>query len=55
MQSTKNLDVTIDNKLTQREHINNVCKAAHYQVRALRHISKYVFEDFAKSDQKIAV
>jgi hypothetical protein len=41
--------VTIDNKLSLNEHVNNVCKAAHYHSRALRHVRKYVSEDIAKS------
>jgi Reverse transcriptase (RNA-dependent DNA polymerase)/Endonuclease-reverse transcriptase len=47
--STKSLGVTIDSKLTLSDHVNNVCKAAHYHVRALRHVRKYVSEDIAKS------
>jgi len=41
--------VTIDNNVTLTEHVNNACKAAHYHVRALRHVRKYVSEDIAKS------
>src|SRR5258706_10961605 len=48
-QSTKSLGVTIDNKLTLNEHVNNVCKAAHYHVRALRHVRKYISENTAKT------
>ena len=47
--STISLGVTIDNTLTLNEHVNNVCKAAHYHVRALRHVRKCVSEDIAKS------
>jgi len=47
--STKSLGVTIDNTLTLSDHVNNVCKAAHYHCRALRHVRKYVSEDIAKS------
>jgi len=47
--STKRLGVIIDNKLTLNEHVNNVCMAARYQVRALRHVRKYVCEDVVKS------
>ena len=49
VQSTKSLGVTIDNKLTLHEHVNNVCKAAYYHVRAVRHVRKYITEDTAKS------
>src|SRR5258706_13791058 len=48
-QSTKSLGVTIDNKLTLNEHVNNVCKAAHYHVRALGHVRKYITENTAKT------
>jgi len=41
--------VTIDNKLTFNDHVSNVCKAAHYHVRALRHVRKYVSQDIATS------
>ena len=47
--STKNLGVTIDNALTLTEHGNSVCEAAHYHVRALRHVRKCVSEDITKS------
>src|SRR5258706_332387 len=48
-QSTKSLGVTIDNKLTLNEHVNNVCKAAHYHVRALCDVRKYITENTAKT------
>jgi hypothetical protein len=48
-QSTKSLGVTIDSKLTLTEYVNYVCKTAHYHVRALRRVRKYVSEDIAKS------
>jgi Reverse transcriptase (RNA-dependent DNA polymerase) len=47
--STKSLGVTIDSKLTLSDHVNNVCRAAHHHVRALRHVRKYLSEDIAKS------
>jgi hypothetical protein len=47
--SAKCLGVTIDSQLTLTEHVNFVCKSAHYHVRALRHVRKYVSEDIAKS------
>ena len=46
--STKSLGVTIDNTLTLTEHVNNMCKAAHYHVRALHHVRKCVSKDIAK-------
>jgi Reverse transcriptase (RNA-dependent DNA polymerase) len=48
-QTTKSLGVTIDNKLTFNNHVSNVCKAAHYHVRALRHVRKYVSQEIATS------
>lgn len=48
-QSTKSLGVTIDSRLSFNQHVNNVCKSAHYHVRALRHVRKYVTEDTAIS------
>ena len=48
-QSTKSLGVTIDNKLTFNEHVNCVCKAANYQVRALHYVRNYITEDTAKT------
>jgi hypothetical protein len=49
MQSTKSLDVTIDKKLTLVKHVNNVCSAAHYHVRTLRHLCKFVSKDTINS------
>jgi len=41
--------VTIDNTLTLTEHVNNVCKAANYHVRALLCVWKCVSKDIGKS------
>src|SRR5258706_100910 len=49
MQSTISHGATTDNKLTLNEHVNNVCKAAQYHVRALRHVRKYISENTAKT------
>ena len=38
----KRLGVTVDSTLSCDQHVNNVCKAAHYHVRALRHIRRCV-------------
>ena len=46
--SIKSLGVTIDNTLSFDEHINNVCKTAHFHMRALRHIRKGIDEETAK-------
>jgi len=41
--------VTIDNKLSLTEIVNNMCKAAHYHVRSLRHFRQYVSQYINKS------
>ena len=43
------LGVTIDNTLSFDEHVANVCKAAHFHMRALRHIRKCIDDDTAKT------
>jgi len=45
--SIKSLGVIIDNKLSFNAHVNSLCKAAHFHIRALRHIRKCVPEDVA--------
>jgi Reverse transcriptase (RNA-dependent DNA polymerase) len=47
--SVKSLGVTLDNTLSFDEHINNVCKTAHFHMRALRHIRKCIDEETAKT------
>ena len=47
--SVKSLGVTIDNTLSFDEHVANVCKAAHFHMRALRHIRKCIDDDTAKT------
>ena len=42
------LGITIDNKLTFNEHINNLCRNASYKLYALRRIRKYLTQDQAK-------
>ena len=49
MKSVKSLGVTIDNTLSIDEHVANVCKAAHFHMRALRHIRKCIDDDTAKT------
>ena len=46
--TVKSLGVTVDSTLSFDQHVNNVCKAAHYHVRALRHIRRCVSVDDAK-------
>ena len=45
----KSLSVTIDNKLSFDDHVNNVCKAAYFHIRALRHIRWCVTVNDAKT------
>ena len=40
--------MTIDNTLSFDDHVNNVCKAAHFHIRALHHIRRCVSVDDAK-------
>jgi len=47
--TVKSLGVTIDNTLSFDDHINNICKAAHFHIRALRHIRRCVSVDDAKA------
>jgi len=47
--TVKSLGVTIDNMLSFDDHINKVCKAAHFHIRALRHIRRCVSIDDAKT------
>jgi len=46
--SVKSLGVTIDKTLSFDEHVSSVCKAAHYHIRALRHIRRCISDDDAK-------
>jgi len=43
----KSLGVTIDNKLSFNAHVNSLCKAAHFHIRALSHVRKCVPENVA--------
>ena len=47
--AVKSLGVTVDSTLSFGQHVNNICKAAHYHVRALHHIRRYVSVDDAKA------
>ena len=42
------LGITLDNKLTFRKHINNLCQIAHYKIHALRRVRKYLTQEKAK-------
>ena len=45
----KNLGVTLDSTLSFDAHVNAVCKASHYHIRALRHIRRTLSTDLAKT------
>jgi len=45
----KILGVTLDKNLTFDDHVNAVCKLAHYHIRAMCHIRPAITEDMAKS------
>ena len=47
--TVKSLGVTIDSTLSFDRHVNNVCKAAHYHICAVRHIHRCVSVDDAKA------
>ena len=41
-QNVELLDLTIDNRLTFKDHINMLCRRATYKLHALRRIRKYL-------------
>ena len=43
--TVKSLGMTIDNTLSFDDHVRNVCKAAHFHIRALRHNRRCVSVD----------
>jgi len=45
--TVKSLGVTIDSTLSFDQHVNNLCKTAHYHIRVLRHIRRCVSMDDA--------
>jgi hypothetical protein len=47
--SVKILGVTLDRHLTFNVHVQNVCKSAHYHIRALKHIRSSLTSDMAKT------
>ena len=48
--TVKSLGVIIDNTLSFDDHVNTVCKAAHFHIRALRHIRRCVSVNDATLD-----
>ena len=53
--TVRSLGVTLDNTLSFDDHVNNVCKAAHYHIRALRHIRRCVSLNDAKAVAAVMV
>jgi len=45
--SVKSLGVTIDSTLSFDAHVDNVCKASYFHIRALRHVRKRIPESVA--------
>jgi len=45
----KSLGVSIDSTLSFNQHVENVCKASHYHIRALRHIRQCLDDDTART------
>ena len=43
----KSLGITLNDKLSFNTHVDNACKAAHFQIRALRHIRGCIDEETA--------
>ena len=46
-QTVKSLGITLDDTLSFNSHVDNVCKAAHFHIRALRHIRGCIDEETA--------
>ena len=47
--TVKSLGVTLDETLSFNSHVDNVCKAAHFNIRALRHIRRCIDDDTART------
>ena len=47
--SVKSLGVTIDETLSFNTHVNNVCKASYFHIRALRHVRECIDEATART------
>ena len=42
--TVKSLGITIDETLSFNNHVDNVCRASRFHIRALRHIRRYIDE-----------
>ena len=47
--TVKSLGVTLDETLSFNSHVDNVCKAAHFHIRALRHIRRCIDDETART------
>jgi len=47
--NVRSLGVTIDDRLSFNEHVDNVCKLCNFHIRAPRHIRRHISEDVAKT------
>ena len=48
VKSVRNLGVILDWRLSMKEHINNVCQMAYWELRRISSIRQYLTEDAAK-------
>jgi hypothetical protein len=47
--SVRSLGVTVDNTLSFKEYVDNVCKSCTFHILALRHIRRHISEDAAET------
>ena len=47
--SVKSLGVSIDNTLSFDKHVDNICRASHYHIKALRHIRQCLNDETART------
>ena len=47
--TVKSLGVTLDETRSFNNHVDNVCKAAHFHIRALRHIRRCIDDETART------
>ena len=49
VKSVRNLGVTLDSRLSMKEHINKVCQMAYWELRRISSIRQYLTDDAAKT------
>ena len=47
--TVKSLGVTLDEIMSFNSHVDNICKAAHFHIRALRHIRRCIDDETART------